>query len=119
MNGTVLIVDDFCGEELEDYLRNNYDTVLYTNGRDAVNSINDDLFYQLGLIDLSLPDISGEDVINFSKSKHPEIRIYSISGYDYKPKNADGYFPKPIDFQLLLKVLYNYFEGFKSLQKVF
>jgi len=93
MGKTILFVEDdielrntFC-TLLE---RENYLTLPYTTGQGAISNIRYGLKYDLAIVDLILPDGTGEEVIDVSKDINPDVPAIIFSGYLYKPKRADG-----------------------------
>ena len=95
MKGTILLVDDRANKYMVEALEEmGFLVCPYYYGRDAICAIEDNLKYQLALIDLSLPDINGEDVIEASKEINPSVPVIGISAFSYKPKKADKYVSK-------------------------
>ncbi|MDA3815597.1 MAG: response regulator [Patescibacteria group bacterium] len=92
--GIILIVDDD-----EDWtntykraLKNaNFFMHTYANGRSAIYAIrNQGINYDLALIDLSLPDIGGDEVVKCSKIINPKTPVFSISSYEDDFSDSDG-----------------------------
>ena len=104
--GTILVVDD------EAYILNaakamlvnlGYDVLLATGGREAmaVFDQNPDLIALL-ILDLIMPDVSGETVFDHVKSVRPDVRVILSSGYSLDgqaesilDKGCDGFIQKP------------------------
>src|SRR3989344_7074317 len=86
MKGTILMVEDeltisriykyFLEKDLE------YLVIDYGNGREALEAINDGLQFGLALVDLSLPDLDGVELIKRIKEKYPSKPIVSMSAFD-------------------------------------
>ena len=97
MPKTILLVDDEETRSTEELLRSfDYFVVSYTTGNDALRDCQQGLRYDLALIDLSLPDSNGADVIASLKSLYPKVPVVSFSGYGFKVAKADAHFTKPI-----------------------
>lgn len=97
MKKTILLVDDECASYTADLLkRMGYASVFYEQGKQAIREVNEGLYYDLALIDLSLPDIGGDEVIHVLKKKNPKIPVISFSGYANKSPLANAHFTKPI-----------------------
>jgi two-component system repressor protein LuxO len=95
MKGTILLVDDKANRHMIAVLEEmGFLVCTYYDGRDAIRDIKDNLKYQLALVDLSLSDISGEDVVEASKEVNPDVPVIGISAYGYKQKKADKYASK-------------------------
>jgi len=111
MKGSILIVEDECfGESFKKiFEEENYFVILYKNGLEAIDQIENGLIYELAIIDLSLPLIDGEEVIKTSKEINPNIPVLSFSGYSHKPKNSDRHITKPIFTEDLIKIIDDYF----------
>ncbi len=112
MKPTILIVDDeedIC-EDLSAILEGEgYFTIVYRDGQEVYESIEDGLKYDLVIIDLALPNRSGDEVISILKRKNPKIPIISWSGYDYHPAGSDWHFQKPPVTETLIRTVNSYF----------
>jgi DNA-binding NtrC family response regulator len=80
----------------------NYRIKTFTTGTDALNSFSDDP--DLVLLDIMLPDINGNEVLNRMKQKSPQLPIIMLSAQgsvevalESIRLGAFDYFPKPID----------------------
>jgi PAS domain S-box-containing protein len=115
----VLIVDD---EEdfrltLKDILEvKGYETVTVENGKNALQEVNRDSF-DIGLIDLNLPDVSGLELIQTIKLYSPETELIVLTGSPSLPTavkalnaGAFGYIEKPYNVDRLFIVLERAFE---------
>ncbi len=97
MPKTILLVDDEEIGSTEELLSNlGYFVVSYTRGNKALRECQQGLRYDLALVDLSLPDISGNEVIISLKQLYPKIPVVSFSGYGSIVASADAHFTKPI-----------------------
>ena len=82
MNPVALVVDDESAMRLllRDYLEIlGYDADLAENGRSAI-SLGARRAYEVALIDLSLPDISGIEVIRELRERSPSTHCIVVSG---------------------------------------
>ena len=111
MKGPILFAEDISGDWLQECLeRQGYLVMLYQDGRKLMDDINDGLKYKLAIIDLSLPGVDGEEIINLSKRLYPQVPIISISGFPYKPINSDRSLNKPFSSKELEVVVNEFFK---------
>ncbi|BBO92614.1 hypothetical protein DSCOOX_57940 [Desulfosarcina ovata subsp. ovata] len=115
-SGTILVVDD------EEYILKadqamltelGYDVLLAKGGREALEvfEANRDRI-QLLILDLIMPDLSGETVYDRVKASRPDVRVILSSGYSIEgqaesviKKGCDGFIQKPYNLsQLALKI---------------
>lgn len=106
MEKLIFIVDD---EEsilkmLSHWVKNqwNYNCKTFTNGTDTINSLSDSP--DLILLDIMLPDINGNEVLNRIKVKNSKVPVIMLSAQgsvevaiESIRLGAFDYFPKPID----------------------
>ena len=93
-----------------------YFVIGYSNGREAIENIKNELKYKLAIVDLSLPEpVSGEEVIRESKKLNPEVPVISTSGFQ-----LSGYLHKLGSDMHLLKPFWpdKLFEAIDSLYPV-
>ena len=106
MEKLVFIVDDeeSISKMLVHWVKNqwNYNCKTFINGTDALNSLSDNP--DLVLLDIMLPDINGNEVLNRIKIKNPQIPVIMLSAQgsvevalESIRLGAFDYFPKPID----------------------
>ncbi len=78
----ILIVDDELGprESLRMILRDNYETTVATNGQEAIHYLNE-IDFDLAILDIRMPDISGIDLLRVVKEKAPETEVVMITAY--------------------------------------
>ncbi len=107
---TVLVIDD------EDLVRDVVARMIQDLGYEAVAArdgasglaIVDEQAIDLVLVDMTMPRMSGADVIAALRAKHPTIPIVLCSGYDRGgrgPVVADAYLPKPFRLEALEQTL--------------
>ncbi|MCL4367431.1 response regulator transcription factor [Patescibacteria group bacterium] len=104
MAKTVLVVEDDLG--LQKYLKellldNDYSVQTATDGIQALNSVQK-LPPDLVLLDLGLPNMTGEAVCTEIRKKHPDLRVIILTAKDGVPDiiqglnlGADDYMTKP------------------------
>lgn len=79
-----------------------YNTKTFTNGIEALNALSEDP--DLVLLDIMLPDINGNEVLNRIRQKNPNLPVIMLSAQgnvevalESIRLGAFDYFPKPID----------------------
>ena len=102
----ILIIDDdkIIGRSLSEILRmEGYETEVVETGEDAIDMAQDK-FFNINLIDLKLPDISGIEVLKIFRRKYPSRMNIIITGYatvknpiEALNLGANAYIMKPID----------------------
>ena len=106
----ILLVDD--EEEvvstLVERLRyRNIDAEFLLNGAAAIQRMREKDF-DVVLLDLKLPGISGLETMRVLKKEHPHVPIILITGHgsltsgEEMPKGAFDYLPKPVDLDVLV-----------------
>ena len=78
----ILVVDDdaLVRQSCERILGKDYDVKLTQNGREGLALLQGESF-DLALVDLKLPDITGIDILNRAPDSFPETPIIMITGY--------------------------------------
>lgn len=111
MTKTILVVED--QKDLQNYLKeflsdNDYLVITATDGIQALNAINKSR-PDLVLLDLGLPNMSGESVVLEVRKKWPDLRVIILSARNdtldiVKGLNlgADDYITKPFQLEELL-----------------
>jgi DNA-binding NtrC family response regulator len=62
--------------------------------------------YSLVLTDLTLPGISGEQMIERMRARHPKMRAIIVSGYPYEPQHkCTGFLQKPFLPKMLAELI--------------
>ena len=82
-DNTLLIVDDdaFMRNLLTEYLsKAGYVTKVAKGGKQAINLISQ-VDFQVALVDLSLPDIGGMEVIDYLSKESPDTQTIIMTGY--------------------------------------
>ena len=113
-NAKVLIVDD------DENIRNTMKTILEdegyiidlaATGSEAIEKTQTEA-YNLGLLDIRLPDMEGVELLKLMKDATPRTRKIMVTGYPSMQnaitalnKNADAYLVKPVDIEKLLKTV--------------
>ncbi|MBZ0155284.1 MAG: sigma-54 dependent transcriptional regulator [Alphaproteobacteria bacterium] len=88
-----------------------YEVVGVRNGREALDQVEGDHFDVL-ITDIKMPEMSGIELLEKVKEKHPEIEVLIITGYgsigsavEAIKKGAYEYITKPFDLdELIIKV---------------
>lgn len=93
--------------------------LLADNGADAINAV-DNYSPQLVLLDLKLPDMSGEEVLSHIKDKDSDCAVIIITAHgsvdiavDLMRLGAQDFLQKPIDAARLLTTVRNCIENIK------
>lgn len=109
----ILYVEDegYISENRKDELEvNGYSVILCRDGREAVQLIEDGIKYHLALIDLSLPEITGEEVVRVSKTINPQTPVITTSCYMYGPKGSDKHVKKPVTGKRFIETVNSFFD---------
>ena len=111
---SVLIVDDDVGIRrllTRALNESGYSTDSAENGAEAVKKTNE-RYYNLALIDIVLPDISGVELLTKMKPTNPKTRKIIMTGnpslqnaVEAVNKGADAYIMKPLDMEKVLATL--------------
>ncbi len=106
----LLIIDD--EPTLLDLLRRylgrlGYEVETHSNLEDAISHFQAEPdAYSVAITDLSLPTLSGEEVIERLREIRPDLPAIITSGYPYQPRNADiGFLQKPFLPQMLAEAV--------------
>jgi two-component system response regulator AtoC len=110
----ILVVDD------DESIRKVLETILEgeghvvdtaENGKEAIKKSNEK-FYNIGLIDIRLPDMEGIELLTKMKPTIPKMRKIIITGYpslqnavEALNKGADAYIMKPFDMEKVLETI--------------
>ncbi len=114
MKTKVLIVDDERGmrETLSDILHENgYATVLAKDGREALEKVGEEAF-DVALLDIKLPDISGTKVLKALKEAQPGMEAIMITAYasletsiEALNRGAYAYVTKPLNMEEVIATI--------------
>ena len=119
MNGSILIIDDDKDmlETLSDVLQEKgYWVETAKTGKEAIMTARE-WFFDIALIDLKLPDMSGITVLKIFQLKYPYMIKIIVTGHaglqnavDAMNVGANAYIMKPIDHDRLSQLI-----GYKEL----
>ncbi|MBW2568338.1 MAG: response regulator [Deltaproteobacteria bacterium] len=110
---TILLIedDDVLRKIIKEFLEESEYVVLKAkDGLEGIEMINKEAF-DLIIVDVVLPHVSGIGVIEIAKTRYPEIPIICITGYGYFPeklaeeKHADIVLNKPFELKKLVEVI--------------
>ena len=110
---TILLIEDdeVLQEILEDFLKESgYLVLKASDGLEGIEMIRKKTF-DLILVDVVLPYVSGIGVIKMAKAKRADVPIICITGYGYSPErlaeeeHADYVLRKPFGFKYLAKAI--------------
>ena len=118
----VLLVEDtqMLAVTYQHYLQDeSIDLQTVTTGKDAMAAI-DEFLPQLVLLDLKLPDIDGQDVLEWLASKHPSVTVVVMTAHssvdvavDVMRLGAKDFLEKPFDAARLKTTVRNMLEQHK------
>ena len=120
----ILIVDDDHDliSNLQDILEvEGYSVTIANDGRTAIALVDNNIF-DLALVDIKLPDMSGEDLIKKLVVISPEVEYIIMTGYAsldsaidaVGEKNIVGYLTKPINIEYLILLIGQVLERTKA-----
>lgn len=110
----ILVVDD--EDALRTVLSNEltsegYDVNTASNGDEAISTIQKKLF-DLVLLDIKMPGLTGFEVLKFVKEKHPKTKVVMLTGFadlknaiESKKLGAEDFVSKPYDLVDLLTTI--------------
>ena len=110
---TILIIEDedVLRKLLKEFLEESGYLVLKAkDGLEGIEMISKKAF-DLIIVDIVLPYVSGIGIIKMAKTKCPEIPIICMTGYGYFPEklaeeeHADKVFHKPFEFKKLAEAI--------------
>jgi DNA-binding NtrC family response regulator len=114
--GSILIIDDEqeIRESLDQLVKlEGYQSDSATNAQEGLKKMESQV-YDLVLLDISLPDRSGLEVLQSIKHENPEVGVIMITAYDssqtafqVSKEGADSYITKPWDNDKLLLEIRN------------
>ncbi|MDD5005586.1 MAG: response regulator [Candidatus Omnitrophica bacterium] len=79
----ILICDDEVGirESLNLILKDNYDISFCDNGQGCLCLLEGGEKFDLALLDIKMPKMSGLDILKKIKGKRPDLKVIIITGY--------------------------------------
>ena len=113
---TILWVDDMFKDQKWKYDFNyffepaGYNLVIFTLGYNAVKEMENGLRYDLGIVDLRLPDMDGYKVIIQSKEIYPEIPWFIFSAFPFPFPLSERGIEKPQDPSYLVRLVDDFFK---------
>jgi len=123
----ILIVDDeklICDMIKTELEKNNYDVTVVNNSKDAINAIEHTNF-DIVLLDLMLPKITGLDLLSLIKEKSPKTVVIIITAYGSAESavkamklGAFDYIIKPFSMEEMLVVIKKAEEYAKKLKEI-
>ncbi len=115
VSGKILVIEDNADLRLmlsKILQAKNYEVVLASDGRQALDLLQEGTCPDVILLDLSMPGMSGADFLYAIKANPlcSDSRTIVVSGWDNleartKEMGADGFIRKPIDIDLFYKEL--------------
>lgn len=110
----ILVVDDEvkqCENMSELLTLRDYDVSIATGGKQALALIKE-AFFPVILLDLKMPDLDGEVVLEEAVKLHPTSKVIMVTGHSegdskdsFLKMGAYDYIVKPIDFDSLFTML--------------
>lgn len=123
----VLVVDDeklICDMLKTELEKNNYDVTVVNNSKDAIKAI-EYTHFDIVLLDLMLPKITGLDLLSLIKEKSPETVVIIITAYGSAESavkamklGAFDYIIKPFSMEEMLVVIKKAEEYSRKLKEV-
>jgi len=111
-NKKILICDDEIGirESLNLILKDNYDISFCNNGQECLELLKSGQNFNLLLLDLKMPKLSGLDTLKAIKKEKPGMKVIIITGYrsvetatDAINSGASDYIVKPFNSKDIIK----------------
>jgi DNA-binding NtrC family response regulator len=110
----LLVVDDetrFLNALSQRLTLRDFDVTPFSNGRDAIEAARQQQF-DLALVDLKMPGMNGEQVLDALKAEHPDMEVIILTGHGSVDSavtctraGSYGYLQKPCETEELLRVL--------------
>lgn len=114
----LLVEDDSIGDILAKIIMDKgHNLHFYKEGKPVEEALRNSLrhhrksWYDVGIFDISLPDMSGDQLIALSKEVYEYIPVICISGLErefrayYQVPKADIHIPKPLDLEKIKSIL--------------
>lgn len=98
----------------EDVVRNNQLELLYlTSVKECLEKLETVQGEIVILTDISMPELSGIDLLRICHEKYPQVKVFLVSAYDQENYQAEmdkwgakGYISKPVDFTQLRPIVF-------------
>jgi two-component system NtrC family response regulator len=94
-----------------------FEVTAAANGEDAL-TIADSKKFDLALVDLKMPGLNGQQVLEALKERHKHLEVIILTGHgslqsavDCTKLGAFGYLPKPYEFEKLVETLKQAYEA--------
>ena len=110
----ILICDDEenIRESLKLILSDHHPLVLVDSGEQALHTLANANDIGVALLDIKMPKVSGLDVLQEIKAKHPQVKIIMVTGYrsvetaaEAARLGASGYVVKPFKSEEILETV--------------
>ncbi len=118
-NIKLLVVDDevrFLETISQRLTMRDFDVTAVTSGEKAVEAADNEEF-DLALVDLNMPGLRGEEVLEILKKNHPLMEVIILTGHgsvesavSCTKSGSYGYLQKPAETEELLEVLKNAYQ---------
>ena len=114
MTGKIMICDDEenIRESLKLILSDHYDLVAVDSGEQALHTLANAKDIKVALLDIKMPKVSGLDILQEIKTKHPKVKIIMVTGYrsvetaaEASRLGASGYIIKPFKAEEILETI--------------
>lgn len=111
----LLIIDDeelFLNSISEQLRLRGFEVITRTTGKDVEKLLSKDESIEVVLLDLKMPDMSGEEVLKRIKATKPEVQVVILTGYgdtesavQMAQMDAFNYLQKPVELDKLIDAL--------------
>ncbi len=113
----LLIIDDetlFLNSISEQLRLRGYENITSTTGHEVEKILKQNPDVDVVLLDMKMPDVSGDEVLKRIKNFKPEIQVVILTGYgdtesavEMARLDAFSYLQKPVEIDRLTKILEN------------
>lgn len=104
--------DDFRKSISERFKLRGYDNISLPSGKDIVKVLKEHKDIDVVILDLRMPDISGDEVLKLIKATKPEVQVIILTGFgstesavELAKHDAFNYLQKPVDYEKLIKIV--------------
>ena len=102
-NAILVVEDEVCGDYYQKYLEGQGHVVMvYKDGQELLGDLENDLLYDIAVVDRSLPNVDGDVVIGKLKDKYPRQPVICTSAYGgalSRVARADAHLDKPFSIE--------------------